>query len=86
MLYAWKGIFATNQFLLVFLQKLKLWKLGENALEEIHSETLTLGGLHALRFSPDSGPILAIGGEKEDMIRVIGVDKFEPMIRAFSSS
>uniref|UniRef100_A0A9J2PL19 Anaphase-promoting complex subunit 4 WD40 domain-containing protein n=1 Tax=Ascaris lumbricoides TaxID=6252 RepID=A0A9J2PL19_ASCLU len=66
--------------------KLKLWKLGENALEEIHSETLTLGGLHALRFSPDSGPILAIGGEKEDMIRVIGVDKFEPMIRAFSSS
>uniref|UniRef100_A0A914ZBI6 Periodic tryptophan protein 1 n=1 Tax=Parascaris univalens TaxID=6257 RepID=A0A914ZBI6_PARUN len=65
--------------------KLKLWKLGENVLEEVHSETLTLGGLHALRFSPDSGPILAVGGEKEDMVRVIGVDKFEPVIKAFSS-
>ncbi|VDM43951.1 unnamed protein product [Toxocara canis] len=65
--------------------KLKVWKLRDNALEEIHSETLGLGGLHSLRFCPDSGTVLAVGGEKEDMVRIVAVDKFEPVTRAFSS-
>ncbi|VDK54708.1 unnamed protein product [Anisakis simplex] len=66
--------------------KLKIWKMAENKLEEIHSESLSLGGLHSLGFCPDVGTVLVVGGESGDMIRMIKVDRYETVTNAFSSA
>lgn len=53
-------------------------------LELITEHDVNLGGLHICRFSPDSGSILAVGGEKEEMVKIVEISKFEEVQTAFS--
>ncbi|VDM92415.1 unnamed protein product [Onchocerca ochengi] len=65
---------------------LKIWRLQENSsdLELITEHNVNLGGLHTCRFSPDSGSIVAVGGEKEEMIKIVDISKFEEVRTAFN--
>uniref|UniRef100_A0A915Q0H1 Anaphase-promoting complex subunit 4 WD40 domain-containing protein n=1 Tax=Setaria digitata TaxID=48799 RepID=A0A915Q0H1_9BILA len=65
---------------------LKVWRLQESSsdLELITEHNMNLGALHICRFSPDSGSVLVVGGEKEEMVKVVEVSKFEEVQKAFS--
>lgn len=45
-----------------------------------------MGDLHVIKFSPDSGNIMIVGGEKEEMVRTFDLQKFENVIDAFQSN
>ncbi|VDO44801.1 unnamed protein product [Brugia timori] len=53
-------------------------------LEFVTEHNVNLGSLHICRFSPDSGSVLAVGGEKEEMVKIVEVSKFEEVRTAFS--
>ncbi|VDM96277.1 unnamed protein product [Thelazia callipaeda] len=65
---------------------LKIWRLKDDGtdVELIIERKMGLGNLHVCRFSPDSGAVLVLGGEKEEMVKVIDVSKFEEVQTAFS--
>ncbi|CAG9533631.1 unnamed protein product [Cercopithifilaria johnstoni] len=65
---------------------LKVWRLRESSsdLELVTEHNVNLGGLHICRFSPDSGSIVAVGGEKEEMVKIVEIRKFEEVRTAFS--
>ncbi|VIO88292.1 Uncharacterized protein BM_BM4703 [Brugia malayi] len=65
---------------------LKIWRLEESMcdLEFVTEHNVNLGSLHICRFSPDSGSVLAVGGEKEEMVKIVEVSKFEEVRTAFS--
>ena len=68
-----------------FFQMLKVWKIDKDGFALLHSQAMHMGELHSLRFSPDSGAVVAVGGVKEDLIRVVPLDKFEAVRTAFSN-
>lgn len=45
-----------------------------------------MGDLHTLKFSPDSGSVLIVGGEKEEMVRIYDIQKFEKVCEAFRAT
>lgn len=67
-------------------QLLKVWRLGESSsdLELVTEHNVNLGGLHVCRFSPDSGSVIAVGGEKKEMVKIVEISKFEEVRTAFS--
>ncbi|VDK88626.1 unnamed protein product [Litomosoides sigmodontis] len=65
---------------------LKVWRLQESNsdLELVTEHNVNLGGLHICRFSPDSESIVAVGGEKGEMVKIVEISKFEEARTAFT--
>lgn len=66
-------------------QQVAVWKVGNNALTKVHAETFSLGPLHSVSFCPESPTIIAIGGEGNNLIRIVDLATMEPVIAAFSA-
>ncbi|KAF8373776.1 hypothetical protein PRIPAC_80205, partial [Pristionchus pacificus] len=62
---------------------LALWSLSSSALTEIHRTPLSLGRIHSLAFSPNSPLIVCVGGDKEDLTRIVDLGKYEQVVSAF---
>lgn len=63
---------------------LKVWKGSPSGLQMVHSQKLNFGELQCVKFSPDSGPVVAVGGSKEELVKVISLDSFEAVKTTFS--
>ncbi|GMS93706.1 hypothetical protein PENTCL1PPCAC_15881, partial [Pristionchus entomophagus] len=62
---------------------LALWSLSSSSLTEVHRTPLSLGTIHSLAFSPNSPLILCVGGDKEDLTRIVDLSKYEQVVTAF---
>ncbi|GMR46100.1 hypothetical protein PMAYCL1PPCAC_16295, partial [Pristionchus mayeri] len=62
---------------------LALWSLTASSLTEVHRTPLSLGAIHSLAFSPNSPLILCVGGDKEDLTRIVDLTKYEQVVAAF---
>lgn len=65
---------------------MNIWKLSQDGFNLVHSDMFDFGKLHTVRFSPDSASILAVGGEKSDLVRIVSVNKYEPVNIAFGAN
>ncbi|CAD6195439.1 unnamed protein product [Caenorhabditis auriculariae] len=65
-------------------QMLNVWKADETSLTKVHSEKLSIGPLHCLQFNPDVATVVSVGGSASDLIRVMDLSKYEPVVSAFS--
>ncbi|CAB3406318.1 unnamed protein product [Caenorhabditis bovis] len=67
-------------------QMMNVWKVNDstNSIDKVHSEKLHIGELHCAQFNPDVAAVLSIGGTAEDLIRVVDLTKYEPVVEAFS--
>ncbi|EFO92992.1 hypothetical protein CRE_10119 [Caenorhabditis remanei] len=67
-------------------EMMNVWKVEDSngCIEKVHSEKLTIGELHCAQFNPDVAAVLSVGGTTADLIRVIDLTKYEPVVKAFS--
>ncbi|CAP22829.1 Protein CBG01808 [Caenorhabditis briggsae] len=67
-------------------EMMNVWKVEDTngGIEKVHSEKLTIGELHCAQFNPDVAAVLSVGGTTADLIRVIDLTKYEPVVKAFS--
>ncbi|CAJ0941387.1 unnamed protein product, partial [Mesorhabditis belari] len=57
-------------------EQMAVWKLNDDStLTKVHGEIFSLGKLHSVAFCPDSDSILAVGGTKEDLVRIVDLTK-----------
>ncbi|CAI4222090.1 unnamed protein product [Auanema sp. JU1783] len=60
------------------------YKLHDDGnIEKVHFTALNLGELHSASFNPDAGTIVAVGGSKEDLVRVLDLSKHEKIVESF---
>lgn len=58
--------------------------MKDQSMELLTSYNANVGGLHVCRFSPDSSIVLVLGGEREEMVKTVKLEKFEAVKSAFS--
>uniref|UniRef100_A0A7E4ZZY3 WD_REPEATS_REGION domain-containing protein n=1 Tax=Panagrellus redivivus TaxID=6233 RepID=A0A7E4ZZY3_PANRE len=82
--YGVRGLVAT-----VGENELKLWKLTTSAatpeLQAVHTHPVKMGKLFSVEFCPESANTLVVGGEGEEMVRIVELDKIEPVCTAFGA-
>uniref|UniRef100_A0A914XPR8 Anaphase-promoting complex subunit 4-like WD40 domain-containing protein n=1 Tax=Plectus sambesii TaxID=2011161 RepID=A0A914XPR8_9BILA len=62
----------------------KIWKLGKQGeIAFVADNKPKIGPLHCVRFCPDVGTVVAVGGEKGDFVRLVDVAKNETVKTAF---
>lgn len=65
-------------------ETVKIWKLDkEGSIKFLTDNKPRIGPLHSVRFCPDVGTVVAVGGEKGDFIRLVDVAKIEIVKTAF---
>uniref|UniRef100_A0AC35GMU1 Periodic tryptophan protein 1 n=1 Tax=Panagrolaimus sp. PS1159 TaxID=55785 RepID=A0AC35GMU1_9BILA len=80
--YGVRGMIAT-----VGENELKIWKLSgaEPTFEEVYQHEIKMGKLFSVAFCPDVHNTIVIGGEAEEMVRIIDLEKFEKVCTAFGA-
>uniref|UniRef100_A0A0N5AMH2 WD_REPEATS_REGION domain-containing protein n=1 Tax=Syphacia muris TaxID=451379 RepID=A0A0N5AMH2_9BILA len=63
---------------------LKIWKNNETGMQLVHEEQMSLGELHSVRFSPDSSSVVAVGGSKDELVKVVSLEAYPLVKEAFS--
>ncbi|GMT22050.1 hypothetical protein PFISCL1PPCAC_13347 [Pristionchus fissidentatus] len=63
---------------------LALWSLSSSHLKEVHRTNISLGSIHSLAFSPNSPMIVCVGGDEEDLTRIVDLSKYEQVVSAFA--
>lgn len=65
-------------------ETVKIWKLGKDGdIAFVADNKPRIGPLHCVRFCPDVGTVVAVGGEKGDFVRLVDVAKHEKVKTAF---
>lgn len=55
---------------------IKIWQLKDDgSINYVAENRPKIGHLHCCRFCPDSGMMLAVGGERDGLIRVVDLSK-----------
>uniref|UniRef100_A0A914YHD1 Uncharacterized protein n=1 Tax=Panagrolaimus superbus TaxID=310955 RepID=A0A914YHD1_9BILA len=80
--YGVRGMIAT-----VGENELKIWKLSgaKPTFEEVYQHEIKMGKLFCVAFCPDVHNTLVIGGEAEEMIRIVDLEKYEKVCVAFGA-
>ncbi|CAJ0570093.1 unnamed protein product, partial [Mesorhabditis spiculigera] len=64
-------------------RQLIVWKMGDGQPTMVNKEDSSLGPLHSISFCPDSASVVSVGGELNDLLRIVDLRHFEAVVEAF---